>query len=139
VPRAVAPDERTSRYIFDRKHFDEARRSVKWAAFMPSKKTGDISVYRTAHCVEWRVWALGKYFVARRRPDNVVLLARGDVVARVFVQQGLSIVAKPKPHPRHATVANWPSDKAAQRIKAIAAAQDALLFVKPGDPKSNAA
>jgi hypothetical protein len=34
VPRAVAPDERTSRYIFDEKHYDEARRSVKYAAFL---------------------------------------------------------------------------------------------------------
>ena len=136
VPRAVAPDERTSHYIFDKKQFDEAKRSVKYAAFMPSKKTGDISVYRTAHCREWRVWALGEYFVARRRPDNVVLLARGDAVARAFVQQGLSIVAKRKPHPRHAIVTNWPSDKAGQRIKAIAVAQDALLFVNPALQRS---
>jgi len=137
VPRAVAPDERTSHYIFDKKHFDEIKRSVKYAAFMPSKKTGDISVYRTANCGEWRVWALGEYFVARRRPDNVVLLARGDVAAQAFVQQSLSVVAKPKPHLRHAIVANWPSDKAGQRVKAIAVAQDALLFVSPGPLKIN--
>jgi len=137
VSRAVAPDERTSRYIFDKKQFDEAKRIVKYAAFMPSKKTGDISVYRTAHCREWRVWGLGEYFVARRRPDKVLLLARGDVAARAFVQQGLSVVAKPEPHPRHAAAANWPSDKAEQRIKAIAVAQEALLLVKPLAPKGN--
>lgn len=137
VPRAVAPDERTSHYIFDKKHFDEAKRSVKYAAFMPSKRTGDISVYRTTDCREWRIWTIGQCFVARRRRDKVVLLARGDVIAQAFLQQGLRVVAKPKPHPRHSIVTNWPNEKAGQRVKAIALAQDALLFVKPGAPKIN--
>lgn len=139
APRTVAPDEPTAHYIFDKDHFSVSKRVAKYAAFMPSTKTGDISVYRTNNCSEWRIWALGEYFVARLRPDNVVLLARGDVVAQAFVRQGLSVVARPKPHPRHAVVTSWPDERAARRVKAMALAQEALLFLNPGRAKTTKA
>jgi len=135
VPSAVAADERTSRYIFDKEHFNEAQGRVKYTAFMPAKKTTDISVYRTKDCREWRIWAIGRYFVERRRPDNVVLRARGDLPAMAYVQQSLRVTADRKPHPRHAIVAYWPNEESEQRVKAIGLAHDALLLLNPRAPK----
>jgi hypothetical protein len=96
VPSGIAPGEQTSRFIFDKDYFNESKRTVKYAAFLPSGRTGDISLYRTNDCSEWRIWALGDYFVARFRPDNVVLRARGDLPARAFVRQGLSYPSSPR-------------------------------------------
>ena len=137
VPTVVAPDEPATRYIFDKDHFSEGKGVVKYAAFLPSKKTGDISVYRVKKCSEWRIWALGKHFVGRLRLDNVILCARADLPARAFVQQGLRVIAKKRPHQRHAIVNGWPGEKAGQRVKAIALARDSVLVVKPRSANIN--
>ena len=131
VPDAVSPDERTTRYIFAEKHFDATLGTVRPAAFLPSTKTSNISVYRTSRCGEWRIWAIGDHFVTRRRPDKVTLRARGDVAAHIIRQQGLSVAADPHPHPRHAVVANWPDDKPQRKIRAMALAERAALCICP--------
>ncbi len=137
VPSVVALNEQTTRYIFDENYFNEFKRVVKYAAFMPSKKTGDISIYRISKCREWKIWAIGKCFVERLRPDNVVLRARANLPARHFVGQRLTVIPKRRPHARHAVVTGWPEEKAAQRVKAIELAQDAILVVRPRPAKSN--
>ncbi len=131
VPIAVSPDERITRFIFSERHFNKAKGHVSYAAFMPSRRTRDISVYRTSNCREWKIWAIGDLFVARLRPDNVTLQARGDVSSRTIFQQRLSIAAKSSPHPRHAAVTDWPNEQPQQKIKAIVLAQNATLCLHP--------
>jgi hypothetical protein len=131
VARVLSPEERTTRFIFTESHFDAASGVVKYAAFMPSAKTRNISVYRTSGCPEWRVWALGGLFVARRRLGKPTLLARGDLAAHFILQEGLRVDPDPSPHPRHAVVTNWPDDKPQQRVKAMVLAQHATLFLRP--------
>ena len=131
VPNAVSPDERTTRFIFAEKHFDVALGRVRPAAFLPSTKAGNISIYRTSRCGEWRIWTIGDLFVTRRRPDKVILRARGDVAVHIILHQGLNVAADPHPHPRHALVANWPDDKPQRKIRAMVLAERATLCLCP--------
>ncbi|MGH2637686.1 MAG: hypothetical protein ACRDF4_00095 [Rhabdochlamydiaceae bacterium] len=102
---------------------------MSYAAFMPSRKTMDASVYRTSQCSEARVWLLGSLFVEQGRTDNNSrsIIARGDIFCRSILGQGLKIAATSKPHPRHAVITGWPEDKAQQKIWAMALAQNASL------------
>src|SRR5213594_884773 len=126
IPRSVSPSERISRFILDKRYIKKGL--VSSAAFMPSPKTKDISVYRIAGCSERRIWLIGDLFVARKRKDNRNrILARADVESGLVFQQGLKIVASLSPHPRHADVTNWPDDRAQQKDKAVTLAQGASL------------
>lgn len=51
-------DEPLARFLLDKhkRYFDEKRSLVKPPAFNPSRKTNDLSVYRTKNCSEERVW-----------------------------------------------------------------------------------
>lgn len=131
MPRVVAPGECTTRFIFYKNHFNESKGEISPAAFMPSPKTFTISIYRTTGCRERKVWLIGDLFVAHYRTDPRKLVARADLDAGSFFDQGLIIVPNPSPHPRHADVTNWPNDKAQQKIKAIALAQVAALKMHP--------
>ncbi len=137
VPRIVSPEERMSRFIFSDRHFNKSTGRISCAAFMPSKKTRDLSVYRTSNCREWKIWAIGDLLVARVRRDNFNLGARGDVSSHIVLQQGLGLVAEPSPHPRHAIVTNWPNEKPQQKIKAMVLCQNATLCLHPRAPKLN--
>jgi len=89
---------------------DQKNGRARYTAFIPSKKTRNISVYRIGNCKEKRIWRLGDVFVAPIRKLDV--LARADFQSNLAFDEGLSIVADPSPHPRHAIVTNWPEDKA---------------------------
>ena len=128
VTSRVSPNEPISRFIFSREHFKTGR--VSSAAFMPSPKTLDISVYRIGGCGEKKIWLLGDLFVAAKRKDNRAILARGDVASELVFNEGLEIVPEPSPHPRHANISNWPSDKPHQKIKAMALAKGATLQLR---------
>ena len=116
ISRKVSRGERISRFILSDKFMPKGR--VSAAAFLPSPKTKDTSVYRTRNCNERRIWLLGDVFVARIRKLDV--LARADLKSDLVFDNGLSIVAHPSPHPRHAVVTKWPDEKSLQRIKALA-------------------
>jgi hypothetical protein len=128
VPSRVSPSEPISRFIFSREHVKTGR--VTFAAFMPSTKTLDVSVYRTSRCGERKIWLLGDLFVAAGRKDNRGILARADLTSQLAFHEGLDIIPTPSPHPRHANVTNWPSDKPQQRIKAMALAIGATLRLR---------
>jgi len=125
--RTVSPDERISRYIFDKRYM---RGGVSPAAYMPPR-SGGTSVYRTSGCTEKRIWLLGLLFVERKRRDNVKILGRADLNSRIVFGEDLNIRPSFRPHPRHADLTNWPDDKAQQKDKAIALAQASVLTVRP--------
>ena len=127
ISRNVSRGERISRFILSDKHMPRGR--VSAAAFMPSTKTKDTSVYRTRNCKEKRIWLLGEVFVAPIRKLDV--LARADLQSNLAFDEGLSIVADPSPHPRHAVVTKWPEDKAQTKIKAMALARGSSLVLHP--------
>ena len=108
---------------------DQKNGRARYTSFIPSKKTRNISVYRIENCNERRIWLLGDVFVAPIRKLDV--LARADLQSDLAFDEGLSIVADPSPHPRHAVVTNWPADKAQIKIKAMALAQGSTLALHP--------
>lgn len=131
VPRSVSPDERISRFIPNAKYMDRTKGWVYPAAFMPSKKTKDISVYRTSGCSEGKIWLIGHLFVERRRRDRKQILGRADVNCRLVLREELKIRCTVFPHPRHAVLTDWPDDKAHQKDKALALAHGATLLLRP--------
>jgi hypothetical protein len=133
TPRSVSLDERISRFIIYKRWMNRAKGLVSPAAFMPSTKTRDPSVYRTSGCAERRIWLIGLVFVERKRRDKVRILGRADVDSTLVSDEGLKIRARLTPHPRHAELTNWPDDKAQQKAKALALAQGATLHLRP-DP-----
>ena len=128
VPNRVSPGEPISRFILSRDHIKTGR--VSFAAFMPSPKTLNISVFRTNGCGERKIWLLGDLFVAAKRKDSRTILARADLASMLIFKQGLNIIPEPSPHPRHANVTHWPSDKPQQKIKAMALANGATLRLR---------
>ena len=128
VPRTVTGSERITRYLFSKTHVK--RGQVSSTAFIPPK-TKDLSVYRTSRCGEGKIWLLGELFVERQRKDRGRILARGDLPAAIIFEQGLKILPSVRPHPRHATVIDWPDDKPHQRMKAIVLALNSSLLWRP--------
>jgi hypothetical protein len=133
APRSVSPNERISRFIPDERWMNKIKGLVYSAAFMPSKKTRDISVYRTSGCSERRIWLIGLFFVERKRRDKKRILGRADVKSNLVFREGLKLRARLLPHPRHAELTDWPDDKAHQKDKVLALAQGATLGLRP-DP-----
>ncbi len=131
VPGSVSHAERISRFIVQKKYMNETKGWVRPAAFMPSTATKTTSVYRTSSCSEGRIWLIGDLFVARKLKPQRDVLARADVQADIILNEGLAIVPKPSPHPRHADVTSWPDDKPLQKIKAMALAEAATLRLHP--------
>ena len=125
LPARVSPSEPISRFIFSRDHVKTG--GVSFAAFMPSPRTHDTSVYRIRDCSERRIWLLGDLFVARKRKDNKMVLARADLTSQSVLKERLEVRPDPSPHPRHANITTWPTDKPQQKIKALALAQSAEL------------
>ena len=80
---------------------------------------------------------LGDLFVAAKRKDNRTILARADLASMLIFKQGLNIIPEPSPHPRHANVTHWPSDKPQQKIKAMALANGAILRLRAQSEKQN--
>jgi len=128
VPNSVSSGERITRFVFSRHHIKNGKVSLE--AFMPQRNTEETSVYRTNGCSERKVWLFGDLFVARLRRDRPTLIARGDVPSEAIFDENLTIVALRTPHPRHAVLRNWPSDKPHQKIKAMALAQKASLHLR---------
>ena len=59
------------------------------------------------------------------------LLGRADFNSNVVFKEGLKLRATLLPHPRHADLTEWPQDKAHQKDKALALAQNATVHVRP--------
>ncbi len=127
VSRKTSPDERISRFIFDKRY---ARKGVHLQVFMPPKR-GCTSVYRTSGCTEKRVWLLGLLYVERKRRDSAKILGRADISADAALREELKIRPRLSPHPRHAELTNWPDDKPPQKDKAVALAQATSIYIRP--------
>ena len=117
LPVVVDLQENISRFIFEKRHVSNGK--AKPEAFKPSSKTSNLSVYRTTSLTEQDIWGIAREYVENRRADGKQMIARGDLSAQHYNEQSLQFDADGAPHPRHANVVNWPSEKS--QIKMIAA------------------
>lgn len=104
----IHPSERISRYVLEPKHL-KADGRVSSQVFKPQKQPRETSVYRTTECNDAEVWELGDKYVAPLRQKSV--LGRADLIVQNVVDQKLSVVSVPDPHPRHAAIRSWPDDQ----------------------------
>lgn len=131
LPDRVLPDEPVSRFILDKDQFRQEKGFIYPAAFLPSKKTANTSVYRIESLPEARIWQLAERFVTALRGDKKPVLARADIQAKKVFDQDLAILPDRLPHPRHANIVSWPTDRSAQKAKALELSKNARLTVRP--------
>jgi len=121
----ILPGDPLARFIYSSSHFSRENKRVKHNAFMPAADN-KTSVYRTKELNEAGTWNIGGE-VAQARKQT--LHARGDIVATDVSKAGLRVVPS-EPPPRHANIEDWPTEKSAQKLKAIDLADAAKLVIK---------
>jgi hypothetical protein len=99
---------------------------VKGRALEPSPRDGSTSVFRIDSLSESKIWELGKAHVLIASGRN--LHARADIRVQSIRALSLSVKAK-EPPPRHAEIADWPSEKDARIAVAQRLADRASLAV----------
>ncbi|MET0091845.1 MAG: hypothetical protein ABW068_17840 [Candidatus Thiodiazotropha sp.] len=124
----VAANEQIARYILSKRHFSTSKRTVKYAAYLPAPN-GETSVYRTSGVSEEDIWEIGQENVAK--PSGRTLYARGETTAGVILRTGLALFPESTPHPLHANIMNWPSEKDEQKMLALEIANEATLTNSP--------
>lgn len=124
----VLDDEKLCHYIFSSRHFSKAKKSVKYAAFMP--KNGQTSVFRVTLLSVKEIWDIGINHVQIKRGDNIQLKARADLFANlVRATKGLDVVSETSMHPLHANLVNWPTGRDDQILAAIELANGSSLNI----------
>jgi hypothetical protein len=120
----VAASEQIARYILSKRYFKTTNRTVKYGAYLPAPN-GETSVYRISGLSEEEIWEIGQEYVAN--PSSRTLYARGDTPAYVIMKTGLTLVPETTPHPLHANIVKWPSDKDEQKMLALEIVNEAVL------------
>lgn len=113
----VLDEERLSRFIFCKDHFSTLKNEVKYGAFIPPKNL-ELSIYRSNFLSENEIWKIGKNNVTELRADNKKIISRADITTSLVRIKGLDAISKPTPHPLHADIIGWSSDKSLQKLKA---------------------
>ena len=130
----VSEDELLARYIIASSHVRKSDQTVKPDAFIPHPHR-DLSVTRHVQATEDELWLVGMNVATSR---GKTLRGRADVVARVCLQQSLSVLAMPLPNNQnHADISGWPAEKPEQKLLAIEIAKAAKLVQTPGDATSH--
>jgi hypothetical protein len=112
---SVDNEEWLARFIVWKAHV-RADGTVKPDPFIPYKWV-ELSVTRHLGLGEEQLWAAGELVAAQVGRQ---LQGRGDVQAKVFIRQRLSVKAAPtRDNSNHANVVGWPQDKQAQKEIAI--------------------
>jgi len=93
---------------------------------MPNQD-GEVSVYRTKDLTCQQINEIGQLHVAEIQ--NKKLLGRAEIVTSSILKQDLKIEADTEPHPRHANIIGWPTDKSKHKVIAIQLAAEAQLHL----------
>jgi len=134
APAEFRASERISRSLLSKREYAANNNRVKHNAFLPPPNL-EHSVYRTSSLDDSAIWKLGRSYVAE--PRGKTLKGRGDLRASVILDTGLTLNSDPAPHPLHANIIGWPTDKHEQLQLAVELAEAASLVVAPAEPPSN--
>ena len=128
LSEVVADEEPLARFLTSSSLFNAAM--VKPAAYMPSPKDGNTSVFRHGDNPREALFQLALQHVGAERSLHGVALCS----ARQVRDAELEVVAQ-EPPPRHANITGWPSvgndpaqTKAQQKERALLVAQHATLI-----------
>lgn len=125
--QATDETDGVSRFIFDRKHFAPENHRVKPRALEPGHADNMTSVYRTGGLQEGDIWQLSIAYVEPDRGKPT--LARADLRVSAITRLNLRVIADNTP-PRHANIADWPTDRSEAMLRAIQLAATAILVVR---------
>jgi len=124
LPEHVSDGESLCRFIFSDKNFSSRNRKVKHHAFAP--KDNEVSVFRTVSLKQDDIWKLGQLHAGGVRGSP---RARADLFVRAVRQVRLNVVSAPIPHPRHANIVDWPTDKEARQLAKMELANASTLVL----------
>jgi hypothetical protein len=112
----VLPEEVLSRFVLSRSHFRPSDNTVKPDAFIPSPHV-ELSLTRHLDATFEEVWTVGKGVA---EASHKTLYGRAEIIAAEFTTVGLTVVKAPiNGNPNHADAIGWPTEKSAQKLKAI--------------------
>jgi hypothetical protein len=77
---------------------------------------GALSVFSTDNLEQRQVWGIGQSIATER---NQNLHARGDIMTKAVIDQGLQVV-RDEPPPRHRNIVGWPPATQKEDQKLIA-------------------
>jgi hypothetical protein len=104
--------------------------TVRVDRFMPYKWV-ELSMSRHLSRPDEELWSVGDA-VGKLLPTPGPCVARADVVALVFLRNGLQVVAlATHEDPGHANVVGYPSDKPAQKLIALEVVKHATCVRRP--------
>jgi len=118
-------EESISRFLFSSNHFNT--QNVKYGAFMPAPD-GHASVIRISQINEHEIHLIDSTVVSKS-PDRLSK-GRADFIADEAFKLGLKIEVDTKPHPRHANLTNYPSEKSLQKLQAMQLAARSKLKLR---------
>jgi len=121
------PAELIGRHITQKSYFRPSDGTVKHNAFMPNKN-GETSVYRINGLTNQEIWAIGDRFVGA--VIGKPILGHAEILADSILSKNLSIISKPKPHPLHADIMNWPESPSEKKSLAQKLAAGANLKLR---------
>lgn len=121
--------EHLARFIFQGRHL-RADMTPKPDAFLPDRDQ-ELSMTRHLNLQENEIWEIGRAVGA---VSSRTLRARADVVARIFFDQKLRVLAAPTPdNVNHAIAVDWPLDKPSRKsiAQTVAATAGKALTAPP--------
>ena len=134
----VPPGEKLTRFIRYGSHFSIEANRVKPDAFLPHKKSVDISVFRISELTSSRelskdeIWEIGREHV---QTEDRPIKARADLLASNVYDSNLEVVSDEPPE-RHANIRplpvdNSPANRKARRALATKLANLSKLVIPP--------
>ena len=134
----VPPGEKLTRFIRYGSHFSIVTNRVKPNAFLPHKKSVDISVFRISELTnsqelsENEIWEIGREHI---QTEDRPIKARADLLASNVYDSNLEVVPDEPPE-RHANIRplpvdNSPTNRKARRALATKLANLSKLVILP--------
>ena len=130
----VDDNERLSRFVLSKRHFNQETRMLKADAFLPHPHK-ELSVTRDKQATDGEIWSVGRGIAAERSialNREVPLIGRGDAIAASYRKESLKVLKDPVAgNPNHVNVAEWQSDKPKQKLVALEIAKVATFVPTP--------
>ena len=129
--KEIEKDEPLSKFLHSTDDFNNTSGRIYPSVFKPSNKYNNISVYRTKKSSEDEIWWIAYIYVTRKRSDKKKMIARAIITLQNVLDNGLKFNPDGKPHPRHANIDAWPTDKEELKDVKVNLANVAELKLKP--------
>ena len=121
----TSPGEILSRFLSQRDQFRNG--IVRHTAFSPPRSQR-LSVYWISNVPDLEIWSIGNTYVA---PARGPILGCADLNSLVVYENNLAVEVTGEPHPRHADIINWDTDRRKARLQATKLADRSILVIVP--------